>query len=454
MEEGHFMKKFKRVLSAVLAVGLTLVSTACGGGKTNRSEQGENNDKEIVVSIPTYLTGENVGAIFFKPQVERFNKKYEGKYKINLESITQDNYGEKIKQLAIQKKLPVLVHAPGSGVIDDQWFRSVIVANDMAYDLTEWAKTAKAKDLWFENSVSYSTFNGKLLVQPNLMIKPIGMFYNSSMYTPEKPIRDMTMDEFISSLGNNKIAFQTAENSWASVLLLTALVAQEEGGADLINNAIEEKLWDYNQPQIVKALEKLKNIFVSNGASNSIGAAYADAANAFMSKNAAVICNGTWMQGDFQAESSDKWSNGFVGDEARSALYPGNIAISNDKGYGKFWISNNASEQEKELAKAFLEFIDSPEEVEALILEEGGVAPKLEYSKEFLAKQKENKIIYDLVEQIDKDTTYVENISVVMPSSIAESEFSKLLPKLLDGSISAEEMAKTLTEKAQQIKDK
>ena len=36
----------------------------------------------VEVTIPSYRTGEDVGAKFFLPQVERFNEEYAGKYKI------------------------------------------------------------------------------------------------------------------------------------------------------------------------------------------------------------------------------------------------------------------------------------------------------------------------------------------------------------------------------------
>ncbi|HBG10744.1 MAG TPA: ABC transporter substrate-binding protein, partial [Clostridium sp.] len=95
--------------------------------------------KEIQMTFSTYLAGENVGAVFFLPEVERFNQKYAGKYKIVIEEVPQAQYAEKIKQWAQQNKLPAIVHAPGSGGIDLQWFKSVVLANGMAYDLDEFA---------------------------------------------------------------------------------------------------------------------------------------------------------------------------------------------------------------------------------------------------------------------------------------------------------------------------
>ncbi|MGI6634363.1 MAG: hypothetical protein ACOX7B_04215 [Christensenellales bacterium] len=54
---------------------------------------------EIVITIPHFKSGENVGARFFLPQVERFNQQYAGKYKVVIEELTQDIYGEKMQQL-------------------------------------------------------------------------------------------------------------------------------------------------------------------------------------------------------------------------------------------------------------------------------------------------------------------------------------------------------------------
>ena len=61
------------------------------------------------------------------------------------------------------------------------------------------------------------------------------LFYKSSTYTPEKDIKDMTIEEFTESLGENKIAFQTAENGWYNTASPRSLIANEEGGVELLN---------------------------------------------------------------------------------------------------------------------------------------------------------------------------------------------------------------------------
>lgn len=438
--------KAKRSVALTMAAAMTLGLVVSNGTLAKA-------DDVVEIKFPTYLAGENVGAKFFLPEVERFNEKYEGKYKITVEEVPQASYADKIKQLAQQNKLPVLVHAPGSGGIDTQWFKQVILANDMAYDLSDFAKeNPDVAANWVDGSVDFCTVDGKLICKPLSVIKPVGLYYNSSMYTSDKDIKDMSVDEFMESLGDNKIAFQTAENGWTSALLLAALIGNEEGGADLLNNNTDEKLYDYTAEPFVNGVAKLQTLLENNASSNTIGAAYADAANAFMSKSASIICNGSWMSTEFDASSSDKWSNDFNGDDVKATIYPGNIALTNERNYGEFWVSNNATDEEKEAAEAFLAFRDSQEEIEALILAEGGTAPKLTYTDDFTTKLKENRILSELSESMDENTKYVATLGDIFPASVADTEFGKLLPKLADGTLTPEEFCQELTQKAEEAK--
>lgn len=452
--------KAKKIVSMILALTLLLGIAGCGqkakdSGKDKEMTQGKTETEATAevteIKFPTFLAGENVGAVFFLPQVERFNKKYEGKYKIVVEEVPQANYADKMKQLAQQRKLPVLVHAPSSGGIDTQWFHQVILENDMAHDLSNFAKNhPEVAKNWVSDSVEFCTINGKLICKPMAVLKPIGLYYNQSMY--QGKIKEASVEEFIGQLGDHKLAFQTAENGWTSALLLAALIANEEGGLDLLNKNAADKLWDYNHPAFVAAVAKLQTLLQKNAASNSIGAAYADAANAFMSKNASIICNGTWMAGEFAEEAKDKWSNGFDGKDVKASIYPGNVAIANPRNYGEFWISTNATEKELEAAEAFLAFRDSQEEIEALLLQEGGNAPKLKYSEAFIEEQKKNTLLYEFAMSMDENTKYVVGLGDVFPASVADIEFGKLLPKLADNTLTAEQFCAELTKKAEEAR--
>lgn len=442
----------KKILSLILAAGMALGLTACGGDKpqnnevqTQGTETAEAKQGVVEVTIPSYKTGENVGAVFFEAQVDRFNQKYEGTYKINLESIPEDGFKDKLKQLAQQNMLPVLVQG---GDVD--WISNVVIPNGMAYDLSGWLnETPAVKDILMDDGLLFNTKDdGGIYTLPLATVRPTGFFYNSAMWEPSGDVSSMTMEDFLEEISDQKIAFSTAENGWVSALFLTAFIAAEDGGIELLQNGTVTKIVDFNQPAIVEGVTKLQKLLQNNAASNSIGAAYPDAANAFMSGQAALISNGPWMSADFDASASANWSNGFDGAAVHASLFPENIGIANTRCYGEWWISASAPEEEKELALAFLEFIYTPEELEAYLLAEGGDAPKLTYSDDFKAKQAETQVLADLAADTTANTVYVPCILDVIPASVANTEFGKLLPSLADGSYTPEEFCQWMSDKA------
>lgn len=442
----------KKILSLILAAGMALGLTACGGDKpqnnevqTQGTETADAKQGVVEVTIPSYKTGENVGAVFFEAQVDRFNQKYEGTYKINLESIPEDGFKDKLKQLAQQNMLPVLVQG---GDVD--WISNVVIPNGMAYDLSGWLnETPAVKDILMDDGLLFNTKDdGGIYTLPLATVRPTGFFYNSAMWEPSGDVSSMTMEDFLAEISDQKIAFSTAENGWVSALFLTAFIAAEDGGIELLQNGTVTKIVDFNQPAIVEGVTKLQKLLQNNAASNSIGAAYPDAANAFMSGQAALISNGPWMSADFDASASANWSNGFDGAAVHASLFPENIGIANTRCYGEWWISASAPEEEKELAFAFLEFIYTPEELEAYLLAEGGDAPKLTYSDDFKAKQAETQVLADLAADTTSNTVYVPCILDVIPASVANTEFGKLLPSLADGSYTPEEFCQWMSDKA------
>ncbi|OUP12401.1 ABC transporter substrate-binding protein [Anaeromassilibacillus sp. An200] len=442
--------KAKKILASVLA-GLMLLATAgCnnnGGGSTasGSTASGGSSKGVIEVSIPSYKTGENVGAVFFEPQVERFNEKYEGQYKINLETVPQDGFGDRLKQLAQQNKLPVLVQG---GDLD--WILNVVIPNGLAWDMTDWLEESGLLERAVQDSVDYNKDkgDGKIYTIPKMTVRPTGFYYNTAMWNPEEDLSSLTMDELVTLLGDQKIAFSTAENGWVSALFLTAFIANQEGGVELLQAGADEKITDFSDPIFVNAVASLQQLLQNNAASNSIGAAYADAANAFMSGQAAVIANGPWMSSEFNESNSANWSNGFDGANVKASLFPGNVGIENNRAFGEWWISASASEEEIELAKAFLEFISNPEELEAYLLAEGGDAPNIEYSEDFKEKQAETQVLADLAADTTEETVYVPCILDVIPNSVANTEFGKLLPSLANGTYTPEEFCDWMTQKS------
>jgi len=431
------MKKFTRIAAFVL-VALMMVSVAAVAAA------------EIVVTLPHYKTGENVGAKFFEPQVARFNEKYDGQYEIVIEEITQEMYADKMKQLGQQRKLPFLVEGG-----DMDWIKDVVVPNGMFYDLTEFLgeHPEVASLIPSYDSEFNTTENGYATLNYNV-VRPIGVYYNSALLPLEKaPEAFADWAEFEAAMGEQKMAHMTGENAWTSVLTLSAMIALEEGGVELLNAHTVDKIADYSHPAIVNAVAKFQAHLQKYASATTVGAIYADAANTFMSNNAAVIANGSWMVGDF-AEDGGKWSNGFDGATVKAGMFPGNVGIATTTGAYGWWIPATTKGDELEVAKAFLAFMMSKEELEYYMLAEGGSHQGFEPSAEFLAKRAADSALLDeYCSAVNAETVMIPNIADCMPHSVANTTFGTLLPKLIDGSYTAEQFCEQLTKAAAEALD-
>lgn len=121
------------------------------------------------------------------------------------------------------------------------------------------------KELCVDASLEYCTQeNGDIISVPAITLSNTGLYYNSALYSPEKTVSSMTMDEFISSLGDNKFAFQTVDNAWTSAMLLTALIANEDGGKEWLRRMKETNATITQSRHSLNAVTKLTEIWKTN----------------------------------------------------------------------------------------------------------------------------------------------------------------------------------------------
>jgi raffinose/stachyose/melibiose transport system substrate-binding protein len=429
----------KLLLVMLLCLGASLVFAA---GRRAQDSSGV-----IEVTIPHYKSGQNVGALFFLPQVERFNAAYAGKYKLTIEELVQDMYGPQMQQLSQQGRLPALVEGSFQELIEE-----FIIPGNMYVDLKPWLDTkTELKNRLIPASLDYNTKNGKIFSVTYPVVRPVGIYYNARLYQPSKSFSQLTWDQVMAELGNNKIAFMTSENSWTTALVLSSLIAAQPGGADwLRTGARSARITDFNTPIMINAVAKLQELLQNYASANTLGAAYADAANNFMSMRSALIANGSWMIGDFAPDATDKWSNGFNGADVHGDVFPGNVAIGGDgAGYG-WWIPSTATAAEQELAKAFIEFIMSPAELEAYMLTEGGATPRMQPSQQFLAERAKNRLLDEYSGALNSDTVLSFSFNDAVPTSIAEGDLGRILPLLINGSYTPARFCQELTTMARE----
>lgn len=143
----------------------------------------------------------------------------------------QDGFNDRLKQLAQQNQLPVLVQG---GDID--WQKDIAFPEGLAYDISGWLdENPDIKDILIPEGVEYcTTEDGAIYSMPLATVRPTGFYWNTQLWDPTEDLSQISMDEFLSLIGDQKIAFSTAENGWVCALFLTALIAAQGGGDEVV----------------------------------------------------------------------------------------------------------------------------------------------------------------------------------------------------------------------------
>ena len=97
--------------------------------------------------------------------------------------------------------------------------------------MTDWLEESGLLERAVQDSVDYNKDkgDGKIYTIPKMTVRPTGFYYNTAMWNPEEDLSSLTMDEMVTLLGDQKIAFSTAENGWVSALFPDGFHCQPGG---------------------------------------------------------------------------------------------------------------------------------------------------------------------------------------------------------------------------------
>lgn len=177
---------------------------------------------------------------------------------------------------------------------------------------------------------------------------------------------------------------------------------------------------------------------------DALGAVYANAANNFCQGKAAIIANGPWMIGDFSDKS--KSPEGFD-KKVGVATYPESGAFCS---YEVGYMIGSQTQEAKDAAAEFIKF-KTGIEGQSIGLELGNVLPvseKVQPSEEF--KQKYPLFVETIEVGNNAKLKYQYFDTLVYPS--VTDAWKNLYPELAFNKLTAEEMAKKLTEIAAKSK--
>lgn len=438
------MKK-KRFLALILSAGM-LAGLLSGCTKKEESKDAKSGkDGVITINYPTFQCGVNTAAPVVAKLVKEFNEQYKGKYQIKLEEVPGDaNYVDKIKVQLGTGDLPPVVYGGGYNLLD------LALAKNLVVDLTDKVNAdPKWKESYSEAGMKANSRDGKIYASSEEG-SVIGYFYNKELFEKagiKEPAK--TWDEFFKQCDTLKkanitpLAMDTADSAWVTQLWMGAMVAtSDENGLKFMETFNPD---NYNTPEFIDAAGKIQKMLQDYTTPDAIGGKYENAANNFMSGQAAMIANGPWMIGDFSDTS--KAPEGFD-KKVGAAIFPGDFVY--DAPLQGYFVTKQDDPKVEEAAIAMVKFFTSDHAQQVGLETQGMVpaSPKVEITDKAKSKY---PLLVDFLDKASKAKLRSDNMQSTMYSNLLDV-ISQQLPRLYSNEIDAKGFAEALTTAAQKNK--
>lgn len=430
----------KRLLALTMAAVMT-AALFTGCGKSADTANSDSDNGVVTINYPTFQCGVNTAAPVVAKLVEEFNKEYEGIYKIKLEEVPGDaNYVDKIKVQLGTGDLPPVVYGGGYNLLD------LALAKDLVVDLTDKINAdPEWKALYSETSLATNSRNGKIYAS-SVEGSIVGYFYNKELFEKAgitEPSK--TWDEFfqqcdkLKNAGITPLAMDTADSAWVTQLWWGAMVAtSSENGMKFMQTMNPS---DYNTSEMIAAVEKVQKMLKEYTTLDAIGGKYENAANNFLSGQAAMIANGPWMIGDFS--DTTKTTEGFA-DKVGAAVYPGNFVY--DAPIQGYFVTKQDDPKLEEAAITMVKFFTSAR-AQQLGLEMQGMVPASDTVKITDEAAGKYPLLVDFLGKASNATLRSDNMQATMYSNLLDV-VSQELPRLYSGELDAKAFCQRLTDAA------
>ncbi|MBR0599306.1 ABC transporter substrate-binding protein [Sinanaerobacter chloroacetimidivorans] len=430
----------KRLLALTMAAVMT-AALFTGCGKSADTAESDSDNGVVTINYPTFQCGVNTAAPVVAKLVEEFNTEYAGKYQIKLEEVPGDaNYVDKIKVQLGTGDLPPVVYGGGYNLLD------LAIAKDLVVDLTDKVNAdTEWKALYSTAALTTNSRNGKIYAS-SVEGSIVGYFYNKELFAKAgitEPAK--TWDEFfqqcdkLKKAGITPLAMDTADSAWVTQLWWGAMVATSGDNGLKFMQTMNPS--DYNTPEMIAAVEKVQKMLKEYTTLDAIGGKYENAANNFLSGQAAMIANGPWMIGDFS--DTTKTTEGFA-DKVGSAVYPGNFVY--DAPIQGYFVTKQDDPKVEEAAIAMVKFFTSAH-AQQLGLEMQGMVPASDTVKITDKAAEKYPLLVDFLGKASNATLRSDNMQATMYSNLLDV-VSQELPRLYSGELDAKAFCQKLTDAA------
>lgn len=373
--------------------------------------------------------------------ITEFNETYAGKYQIVKEDVPGDaNYVDKIKVQLGTGDLPPVIYGAGYNLLD------LVLTKDPAVDLTPYVEAdPEWKALYSDSALVTNSRDGKIYAS-SVEGSQIGYFYNKELFQQagiQAPAA--TWDELfqqcetLKAAGITPMALDTADSAWITQLWWGAMVAT--AGEDGLAFMQTMNPRDYNTPELTASAEKIQKMLQEYTTLDAIGGKYENAANNFLSGQAAMIANGPWMIGDFSDTS--KTTADFA-EKVGVAIYPDGFVY--DAPIQGYIVTKQDDPKLEEAAVEMVKFFTSAH-AQQLGVEMQGMVPASPSVEITGAAKEQYSLLAEFLDKASKASVSTDNMQATMFSNLLDV-ISQELPRLHSGELDAAGFCQAMTDAA------
>lgn len=428
----------KKFVKSLILLSIITASSMVGCSNSSSGTPSKATKEPITITFPNFLTGTNVGAPAFQKKLAAFNAKYGSEIKVDIEDIPSDDaYVSKIKLLMTSGQTPDVINGK-QGLYD------LAIKSGAAIDLTSYINADPDwKASMTDDALASRTVNGKLYSIPD-SLDVVGYFYNKDMFQKAGITPAKTWEEWFSNCdklkakGFTPLAMMTGENSWTTNLILASLIGTSGDAGNKFMNTMHPK--NFNTPEVIASLKQVQKMLQNYTTSDAVGAKYADAANNFSSEKTAIIANGPWMISDFS--NKDKSAAGFD-KKVGCAAYPNSGLITS---FREGYLICSKDKAHQDASAKFIKFLtdNSSQQLDLEMVSQLPISKDIKISDDF---KKMNPVLTDLVNVNLNTKVRYQSLDGINYANVA-STFANLYPELIANKITAEQMAKSLSDTA------
>ncbi|MBR5684111.1 MAG: extracellular solute-binding protein [Ruminococcus sp.] len=306
------MKK-RRILATLMTAAMFATTLTGCGGNTNESGGSANNNatnagnsaKKDDVQEITWMFWDDLDAtedlisLGYKQTIERFNKDYEGKYRVKPITTNLEEYYNKLNALVSAGETPdVFIVSPGPQLTD-------YVEPGVAAPLDEYLNKDGWKDTFTSDAVfTQQTYDGKIYAVP-LNTAAACCFYNTEMFEKAGAKVPTNWDEMITACDKLKTAGYTPVTISAGTAWCLSMVAGylcEAEGVSLPKLADGSASWEDGKLENVgNKLVEFSKYFQRTAAGDTNDVATAN----FYNEEAAILIQGSWVIGQINGSNPE-----------------------------------------------------------------------------------------------------------------------------------------------------